>query len=331
MSGENGDRAARLRMGITDAAELLADVAWVPRSPTYRRQVHETGFPLLDEVLGGGLRSHELTLVTGRPGVGKTVLLLQMARHLARAGRTVVLASYEHEPMDLLWRLLVSELADEHTHGDPSELRLRLRQAATVGDPALEELSREHPEVAAACLRVSSYGSRLRIMSASAAAGLPALASAVATQTDVLFVDYLQKIPAVADHGARVALVAEGLKSLALDRGVSIVAAAAADRRGLTAPRLRLHHLEGSTILAYESDVILTLADKVDVVSRVHLSYDTLAAARFQDSIVCTVEKNRSGPAPVDLEFVKDLANFRFDPRCIYVPERLVDERVVVE
>jgi replicative DNA helicase len=331
VSADGEDRATRLRTAITDAAELLEDVAWAPRGPTHRREVHPTGFSLLDDVLGGGLRSHELTLVTGRPGVGKTVLLLQMARHLASAGRTVVLASYEHEPMELLWRLLVAELADEHTHGDPSELRLRLRQAATVGEPSLEELSREHPEVAAACFRVSTYGARLRIMSASAAAGMPALAAAVATQADVLFVDYLQKIPAVADHGDRTALVAEGLKSLALDRAVSIVAAAAADRRGLMAPRLRLHHLAGSTMLAYESDVILTLADKVDVVSRVHLSYDTLAAARFHDSIVCTVEKNRSGPAPVDIEFVKDLANFRFDRRGNYVPERLVDERVVVD
>jgi replicative DNA helicase len=324
-------RANRLRDTVVDARELLEDVAWDPRGPTHPRAVHPTGLDILDDVLGGGLRSHELALVAGRPGVGKTVLLLQVARHLVGCGRTVIFASYEHEPMDLLWRLLVAELADEPSHGDPAQLRLLLRQAATVGDPSLEAVSREHPEVAAACYRVSTYGHRLRIMSASAAAGLPALASAAASGADVVIVDYLQKIPAVADHGDRVALVAEGLKSLALDQGLAIVAAVAADRTGLAAPRLRLQHLEGSTMLAYESDIVLTLADKIDVVSRIHLTYDSLAARRFRDMLVCTVEKNRNGPAPVDLEFTKDLANFRLDRRGAYVPERLVDERVVVE
>lgn len=330
MSPDARRRLDRQRATAVDVRELLEGVAWSPNGPTASRTLHPTGFDILDDVLGGGLRSHELTLVAGRPGVGKTVMLLQMVQHLARSDRTVVYVTYEHEPMDLLWRLLVVELVDEPSHGDPSDLRNELRRATTSGEPSLEELAREHPGVAAACYRLSTYGPRIRFMSPGAAAGLPAIASA-ASQGDVVVVDYLQKIPAVGDHRERVGLVAEGLKDLALTSDVAVVAAVAADRRGLDAPRLRLQHLEGSTMLAYESDIVLVLADKVDVVSRVHLTYDALAAARFRESLVCTVEKNRNGPAPVDLEFTKDLANFRLDPRGTYVPERLVDERLVTE
>lgn len=40
------------------------------------------------------------------------------------------------------------------------------------------------------------------------------------------------------------------------------------------------------------------------------------------------VEKNRRGPAEVDLEFEKCFETSRFNARGSYVPERLINERV---
>ena len=44
-----------------------------------------------------------------------------------------------------------------------------------------------------------------------------------------------------------------------------------------------------------------------------------------------SVEKNRNGPADVELEFEKDFANYRFVPAGRWVAERLWDEGSVEE
>ena len=53
-----------------------------------------SGIPKLDRWFGGWPRS-ELTLIAGRPGMGKTVLGMQTAEHMARSGHTVVMFSLE--------------------------------------------------------------------------------------------------------------------------------------------------------------------------------------------------------------------------------------------
>ena len=100
-----------------------------------------TGFPILDQFLGGGLRPGELTLLGGQQGLGKTSMALQMAREAARLGRPVLYVSYEHDAFNILQRLLAIEAGEqggrdavtmrdvrsvlEHA-GDPSSLAQRL-------------------------------------------------------------------------------------------------------------------------------------------------------------------------------------------------------------
>ena len=54
-----------------------------------------TGMEELDRVLGGGIVPGSLVLVGGDPGIGKSTLLLQMARNLAQDGREVLYISGE--------------------------------------------------------------------------------------------------------------------------------------------------------------------------------------------------------------------------------------------
>ena len=54
-----------------------------------------TGIPELDRVLGGGLVPGSLVLVGGDPGIGKSTLVLQVARALAAAGRRVLYVAGE--------------------------------------------------------------------------------------------------------------------------------------------------------------------------------------------------------------------------------------------
>lgn len=313
-------------------AALMQDLDEDLRSGSQAQAPVALGFPLLDEVLGGGLRPGQLALVGGPPGVGKTVATLQWARHVARSGHDVVYACYEHEPQELLLRLLSIDAHEAGAGaGDVEKLRRRLENGGPDGLwEAVDGLvpDRELRD------ELESYAHRLHLVGASGSHTDVDALSGLATEHDaVIFVDYLQKVavkPEPATEVEKVTRVSEGLKEIALSVRTPVVAVVAADQRGLEARRVRLHHLRGSSAMVYESDVALFLNDKTSVVSDVHLSYDPVRAKGFRDQVVFTLEKNRSGPSGLDLEFRADFARFRFDPDGDVVSERLVDERLEV-
>ena len=96
-----------------------------------------TGLRALDRILGG-LCTGRLTVVAGKPGAGKTTLMLQMALSAARAGHPVVIVSCEMSEQEVC-RVLLSRHAgislspadvlalDERTRADQ---RRRLMDAA---------------------------------------------------------------------------------------------------------------------------------------------------------------------------------------------------------
>ncbi|MDP9022331.1 MAG: AAA family ATPase [Actinomycetota bacterium] len=323
----------------TAAAALDALLTADHHGGTVRGAPLPTGFDVLDTTLGGGIGPTDLVLLAGLPGVGKTVAALQVARHHARSGGDVVYACYEHTAGELLTRLLLMELGQDGDHLDPHLELLREAVRDCLGAPlSFRALVDREPLLAAAIDRLRGYSDRLWLVSASGAhTGVGELADLVEEHLaggGLLIVDYLQKVavrPEPPDEAEKVTRIAEALKDLALTRQVPVLAVTAADRSALDAPRLRLHHLRGSSALAYEADVAVILNDKSRCVSKVHLAYDTVRAEGFRHSVVFSVEKNRGGPALVDLEFRKDFAHYRFDPQGDYVRERLVDERLNVE
>jgi replicative DNA helicase len=122
--------------------------------------------------------------------------------------------------------------------------------------------------------------------------------------------------------------VANDLKDLALAEDVPIVAVVAADREGLRAQRVRMHHLRGSSALAYESDVTLILNNKYRIVAKKSITFNSFQAQEFRNWVVCTLEKNRSGLDLIDLEFRAYFGHAAFDPAGNVVAETLVDERI---
>ena len=67
------------------------------------------------------------------------------------------------------------------------------------------------------------------------------------------------------------------------------------------------------------------LNEKALAVSKSHSAYDGVRAQEFTHQVVVSVDKNRGGPAPVEMEYAKDLAHFRLEPRGSIVEDRLVD------
>ena len=305
-------------------------------------KVWPTGFPLLDTYLAGGLRSGELTLLGGPQGLGKTSLVLQLLRHTVSTGGVGVYFSYEHDEPTILQRLVAMEAA-EGLGLDAPQLKV-IRAAMEAQDGSAAPLAERLSAIGAgdAVRRIAEYGDRLLIHrstgSATDVGQIREIALEVTARTGeppLIIVDYLQKV-AVKDHNGDemelVTFIVEGLKDLALEQDVPVVAIVAADKDGLvTGKRLRINNLRGSSALAYEPDVVLIMNEKYDVVARHHLVYDVGNAERFHNWAVITIEKNRSGPDRVDIEFMKRFDQGRFDVAGRRVNEQLVDERVFTE
>jgi replicative DNA helicase len=319
------------------AAELLAGIG--PEAPQARATQFPTGFEPLDDVLSGGMRAQDLVLVGGRPGIGKTVASLQWARWMAMQGHTAIYVCYEHSPHSLLGRLLALELGSLARPDEVVELtRLRtIAQEVALGAAPSEALTTD-PLGEEAYHRLQQYGPRLRLVQGSGLrTGVHELARLVSEHRDgstALFVDYLQKIPVAGDlrgNDERTTHLAERLKELAMVAEVPVIALAAADKEGLTTRRLRLANLRGSTALAHECDIAILLNEKSVAVSKSHLAFDPVRAETFRRWVVFSVEKNREGAPDMNLEFRKDLANYRFDPAGGFVAESLVDSVLFTE
>ena len=60
-----------------------------------------TGVPGFDAISHGGIPEHKATLITGKSGVGKTILSLQVACNLAAQGKRVLYITAEEDPEDI--------------------------------------------------------------------------------------------------------------------------------------------------------------------------------------------------------------------------------------
>lgn len=309
-----------------------------------------TGFEELDIAITGGLRIGQLALVSGPAGVGKTTLLLQMARNIAASNRgTCLFLCYEHETDYLAQRLISMESV---LTGDGS-LRdgLRLRDIGDLvsrtadrqyGKPGFLSALRGDPRGQRALERIAQYGQRLILMKGSTYATtvdvitntvreVQAQAAATNGGPVVLFVDYLQKIPTESSHVAEAARnfeEIEGLKEMALSEGIVVVVISAAEVEGLKAQRMRLQHLLTSAAIAYEADMVILMNEKYDVIDRRHVEYNPYNAEQYHQYVVLSIEKNRSGSDLIDIEIKKQLQFCRFYPDSRRVEESLISGRV---
>src|SRR5271156_5207491 len=82
--------ASRLSASPENAISLPASAKTIPLDQIDGTSVEskqfrlETGSPGLDEVLGGGLVPGSVVLLAGDPGIGKSTLLLQLAKSAAK-------------------------------------------------------------------------------------------------------------------------------------------------------------------------------------------------------------------------------------------------------
>ena len=84
--------------GASSAAVPLSKL----EAPDYLRFL--TGTNELDRVLGGGLVSGSVVLISGEPGIGKSTLLMQICHNIAKSGKRILYVSGEESPAQLKLR-----------------------------------------------------------------------------------------------------------------------------------------------------------------------------------------------------------------------------------
>jgi replicative DNA helicase len=94
---------------------------------------------------------------------------------------------------------------------------------------------------------------------------------------------------------------------------------------------MHVHHLRGSSAIDYESDIVLIMNNKYKVLSKEHIAYNLHAAEKYRHQIIFSVEKNRSGPGQIDLEYDFYGPHFCFNPQGRKVEQRLIDEKIIKE
>ena len=308
-------------------------------------EAYPTGFDVLDKTISGAANK-ELILVGGAQGVGKTIMCMQIARNIAAGHRAHCLyICYEHDPHYLFKRLVPLESINP-VGVTPFDQGLTERDViegifkASEGRVGFVDLLRNSHRGKMVMEKLERYKDYLHFYKGnSIKTTLQAIRGMVldaraAYGNVVLFVDYLQKVPVFPEPASeedKVTFITQGLKDLALSAEIPVFAIVAADREGLKAKRLHIFHLRGSSAIDYEADVCLILNDKSKIISRTNVVYNPSKMKEFEQWVICTVEKNRTGQKMVDLEFKKHFKYFCFDPRGRLVQETLIDEKIYTE
>lgn len=178
-----------------------------------------TGLHDLDDLLNGGLRAGQLILIAGRPGSGKSILTMDIARNAAlRYGKGVEAFNLEMSGEEVMQRMLSAET------GIPFHLIRR----GKLTDSEWTAITRAAGEIGNTGLHIDDYsGQTLTSIRARARR------RAQRGDLDLVVVDYLQLLTAgrrVESRQQEVAEISRGLKLLAKELRVPVVACAQLNR-----------------------------------------------------------------------------------------------------
>jgi replicative DNA helicase len=263
--------------------DLLAGIAAM-RAPAYYGPV-PTGFIEMDRAFGGGIFPEDLAILLGRQSVGKTIVIVQIMRHVALWARDSgskvlpIVLSYEHSDLSLWIRLLIAETYIRTGQRLPySEVALAISNArravnATAPRGVTEELLRRLPDAGRrACAFIAGYSDFFSIYSASrlyTTLDDLELIAGVFLEEEILpffIIDYLQVMPPPVKilAGAKLSELGTlatlynvgGLKDLAKRCGLPVLAVSAVDNGALAADG-DVHFTDalGPEIVKYAADL----------------------------------------------------------------------------
>jgi replicative DNA helicase len=282
------ERLDRVRIGGTITPPTLADLVpeFLERLETQdTSRVLSTGLSDLDSLLNGGLRAGQLVIVGARPGVGKSVLLGDMARHAAlHQDARVAFYALEMDRQELTARFVSAQTRVSLSHIS--------RRECTDAD--WSRIARATAPLSHGHLHIIDEAMQTVDSITTGARGI---------RPDLLVVDYLGLVTSkgkASNRQEEVAALSRGLKRAARDLGCPVVVAAQLNRglESRTDPTPRLSDLRESGGIEADADVVILLDRRED-----DETMGTTARAH--------VAKNRSGPTgAVDLAFLGSYVTF---------------------
>ena len=260
-----------------------------------------SGFTGLDELLGGFQHS-DLIIVGGRPSMGKTSFVLNIARNAAvEQGACVALFSLEMARDSLVWRLLSSEsgvnLSRIRLGLHTEEEEKRIMDATGILSGAAMYID-DTPQ-----LRMAEMQSKAKRLNSE-------------QRIDLIILDYLHLMQAdgrIESRVQEISLISRSLKGLARELDAPVLAVSQLSRL----PELRASHIPQLSDLR-ESGSIEQDADVVIFVNRDELHYPTReawellhAGEQYPPPAEIIVAKHRNGPiGQIRLRFVPRMAKF---------------------
>jgi len=261
-----------------------------------------TGFVDLDERTSG-FQPSDLIIVAGRPSMGKTAFVLNIAAHAAiDKARSVAIFSLEMSKEQLVLRLLGSESrVDAH--------KLRTGHLSERDWPALSNAAgrlAEAPIYIDDTAAISVLEMRAKSRRLKADQGL-----------DLIIVDYLQLMRGRGDEGSReqeISNISRSLKALAKELQVPVVALSQLNRAVETRPgkdkKPLLADLRESGAIEQDADVILFIY-RDEVYNKCTCPYDADCICGQRGKAEVIIGKQRNGPIGiVDLTFINRFTRF---------------------
>jgi replicative DNA helicase len=294
-------------LSLRERAGHVAERMTTRRSATTADRGLSTGLRALDAMTPGGLLPGQLIVLAGRPGLGKTSLLLQIALAAAASGKgCALLFSLEMEADELVERALCARALVDSGRAADGALSEEDARSILEAVPQLERL----PVLFDPRSRLRMSDVRARVLS-------------VRARQPVAFVglDYLQLLEEDGDAESREEAISRATrecKLLAKEAGVPFALLSQFNRANEKDKRPpRISDLRGSG--AIEQD-----ADKVWMI---HTEAEDAAPEPEVDIIVGKQRKGPKGPARVC--FVRALTVFR-DLAASAADEWTADEGTVV-
>ena len=277
-----------------------------------------TGFPALDNLLGGGLKKQEMVVLAARPSIGKTALALNIARNIAMRNvpdprvdmeperkdlKSVAFFSLEMSAEQVAQRLLCTE----------SKVSLSSISDGTFNIEETNRLSLGAKALCGARLFIDPTGGLSIFELRAKARKLKESESGL----DLIIIDYLQLMRAgdVSSRDGRqveVSAISGGIKKLAKDLDIPILVLSQLNRDVEKTPnnktaRPRLSNLRESGSIEQDADVVIFLHRDRDEAKETNREANRTGVESF-----LLVEKNRNGKTgEVKVNFFPSLMEFR--------------------
>jgi replicative DNA helicase len=207
----------------------------------------ETGFKSFD-YLTGGLRPGQLTIVAGRPAMGKSAWMLNACENMSRRGIPTLYFSLEMPANELASRVVLGR----------AETNIEVVRNGFLDHASKLRIVQAADQFAAEPLYVDDRGG-LTMLDIRGRARLAVRRWGVRA----IFVDYLQLVSHVGAQSREneVGFVSRGLKAMSMELGVPVIAAAQVNRKSedRSDNRPKMSDLRESGSIEQDADLVLLL------------------------------------------------------------------------